>query len=111
MTTTDRRSFLQASLGGLAGLASVPLLTGLEGCQQLPVRPAAEKVAALPSTKLGDRISVVTGAPGNVVALSSSEGIVLVDSGSSGLAAAVRASLAGAHVSTLIDTHYHADQT
>jgi cyclase len=112
MTTTDRRSFLQGSLSGLAGLASVPLLgAGLEGCQQLPTRTAAERTAALPSAKLTDRISIVSGAPGNVVALSSSDGILLVDSGSAALARGVQASLAGASVRTLINTHYHAEQT
>ena len=40
MKATDRRSFLQAGLGGLAGLAAVPLLGGLAGCQQVPARPA-----------------------------------------------------------------------
>ncbi|MGB6452000.1 MAG: MBL fold metallo-hydrolase [Steroidobacteraceae bacterium] len=112
MTTTDRRSFLRGSLSGLAGLASVPLLGGgLEGCQQLPTRPTAERTVALPSEKLTDRISIVSGAPGNVVALSSSDGILLVDSGSAALARSVRASLAGASVRTLINTHYHAEQT
>ena len=111
MTTTDRRSFLQGSLSGLAGLASVPLLGELAGCQSLATRPAAEQAAALPSQKLNDRIMVVSGAPGNVLALSSSEGILLVDSGSAALAPSVRASLGGAKVGTLINTHYHADQT
>jgi cyclase len=112
MTTRDRRSFLQGSLSGLAGLASVPLLGGLEGCQQAPpTRPAAERTAALPSEKLTDRITVISGAPGNVLALSSSDGTLLVDSGSVELARAVQASLAGAKVSTLINTHYHAEQT
>ncbi len=111
MTRSDRRSFLQASLSGLASLASVPLLAGLEGCQQSPTRQANARAAQLPVQKLTDRVSVITGAPGNVVALSSSEGILLVDSGSAELAAGVRASLAGAHVRTLIDTHYHPEQT
>ena len=112
MTTTDRRSFLQASLSGIAGLASVPMLAGLEGCQQVPARqPPTARTTALPREKLTERISVIDGAPGNVVALSSGDGVVLVDSGSSALAQAVQASLAGARVSTLIDTHYHAEQT
>jgi len=112
MTTTNRRSFLQTSLSGLAGLASVPLLGGLEGCQQAPTRPGvAERRAPLPIEKLTDRVSVVSGAPGNVVALSSSDGMVLVDSGSAALAGGVRASLAGLKVATLINTHYHAEQT
>ncbi len=112
MKTTDRRRFLQASLTGIAGLASVPLLGELEGCAPLPSRPAAAvPAAALTSEKLTDRIAVIGGAPGNVVALSSSDGVLLVDSGSAALARSVQASLAGARVRTLINTHYHADQT
>ena len=117
--TSDRRSFLQASLSGLAGLASVPLLGGLAGCQTPSQQstgleaagPTSTRKTALPNQKLTDRVSLITGAPGNVVALSSSDGILLVDSGSSALAGAVRASLAGASVRTLFNTHYHADQT
>src|SRR5690348_14248885 len=105
--TTDRRSFLQTSLTGLAALASVPLLgAGLEGCQQVPSRKNA-----LPTEKLTERVTLITGAPGNVVALSSSDGVLLVDSGSSAFARAVRESLGGARVRTLFNTHYHADQT
>jgi glyoxylase-like metal-dependent hydrolase (beta-lactamase superfamily II) len=113
MTTTDRRRFLQASLSGLAGVASVPLLSELSGCQQLPSHEPTERTtaASLSIEKLTERVTVISGAPGNIVALSSSDGVVLVDSGSSALAKAVRANLAGAGVHTLIDTHYHADQT
>jgi len=115
--TTDRRSFLQTSLTGLAALASVPLLGGLEGCQQLPSREQAAsgsssaRKAALSTEKLSDRVSLITGAPGNVVALSSEDAVVLVDSGSSALAHAVRESLGGARVRTLFNTHHHAEQT
>jgi cyclase len=111
MTTTDRRSFLQSSFSGLAGLASVALLGELSGCNQLPSREATGRKTALTNEKLTERVSVIGGAPGNVVVLSASDGIVLVDSGSSALAKAVRASLAGARVHTLVNTHYHADQT
>jgi len=115
MKTTDRRSFLHASLSGLAGLASMPLLGGLAGCQQLPSRQSTgstnARTTSLSTEKLGDRITLITGAPGNVVALSSSDGIVLVDSGAADSARAVKASLAGAKVRTLFNTHYHADQT
>ena len=107
--TSDRRGFLQASLSGLAGLACVPLLGSLAGCQT-PASTSARKTA-LPTEKLTDRVSLITGAPGNVVALSSTDEILLVDSGSAALAGAVRASLAGASVRTLFNTHYHADQT
>lgn len=113
--TTDRRNFLQTSLNGLVALASVPVLGHLAGCQQIPSRQSpgstAARKTALRSEKLADRITLVTGAPGNVVALSSGDGSVLVDSGSREFARAVRASLGGAQVRTLFNTHYHADQT
>jgi glyoxylase-like metal-dependent hydrolase (beta-lactamase superfamily II) len=63
------------------------------------------------TTKLTDRVSVIAGAPGNVVVLSEGSSTVLVDSGSTALAAAVQKSLAGARVGKLFNTHYHADQT
>jgi cyclase len=115
MKMTDRRNFLQASLSGLAGLAAVPLLGSLAGCQQVPTRDAAAgstgRASALAMTRLSDRITLIDGAPGNVVALSSSDGVLLVDSGSAQLAHAVQTSLGGAHVHTLFNTHYHSDQT
>src|SRR5262245_60668832 len=114
MKTTDRRSFLQTSLGGLAGLASVSLVGGVAGCQQTPSRQApgsmsartGTRTIALSTEKLADRVSLITGAPGNVVALSSSDGVVLVDSGAADSARAIKASLAGAKVRTLFNTHY-----
>ncbi len=128
MKTTDRRSFLQVSLSGLVGLASVPLLGGgLAGCQQLSTRQptgqpsgrttarppgaATARKTALTTEKLADRVTLITGAPGNVIALASDDGVVLVDSGAADSARAVKASLAGAKVRTLFNTHYHADQT
>ncbi|HXR52042.1 MAG TPA: MBL fold metallo-hydrolase [Steroidobacteraceae bacterium] len=107
--TSDRRNFLKSGLGGLAGLTALPLLGSLAGCQQLPTRSGSAK--ALSTAKVSDRISVITDAPGNVIVLSSGDGVVLVDSGSAALAPAVQKSLAGARVSTLFNTHYHADQT
>jgi cyclase len=109
--TSDRRSFLQTSLTGLAALVSVPVLGGLGGCQQLTAGQTSGGKSALPTEKLTERVTLITGAPGNVVALSSSDGVLLVDSGSSAFARAVRESLSGARVRTLFNTHYHADQT
>jgi cyclase len=118
MKMTNRRSFLQTGLGGIAGLASVPLIGGtLVGCAQTPSRETSAAAGSsaqkttLTSTKLTERITVIDGAPGNVIALTSSEGVVLVDTGSTAMASAVRKSLAGAKVRTLFNTHYHADQT
>jgi glyoxylase-like metal-dependent hydrolase (beta-lactamase superfamily II) len=119
MNTTDRRSFLKTSLGGIAGLAAMPLLGSLAGCESVSSRQSGgsaaagtpERTAALPVAKLTDRLSVISEAPGNVVVLSSSDGALLVDSGSAPLAKALRASLAGTNVHTLFNTHYHPDQT
>jgi cyclase len=99
MQSSDRRTFLKTALIGLGGMASAPLLGAQSGR------------AALSTEKVSDRVSVINGAPGNVVVLSDDSGIVLVDSGAANMAAALRKSLAGARVRTLFNTHYHADQT
>jgi cyclase len=103
MKTTDRRGFL-------AGLMSVPLVGGLAACQQFPSQSSARR-PALTAEKLTERVTLVSGAPGNVIALNSSDGVVLVDSGAADSARAIKASLAGAKVRSLFNTHYHADQT
>jgi glyoxylase-like metal-dependent hydrolase (beta-lactamase superfamily II) len=85
----------------------------------MPTREAAGKSTVakvappreLPVTKVTDRISVITDAPGNVLVLNAGDGVLLVDAGSVELAPAVQKSLAGASVRTLFNTHYHADQT
>jgi len=107
MKMTNRRSVLKAGLGGFAGFASVPLLGGLAGCQT--TASSGQKIA-LTSEKLTERVTVIAGAPGNVIALSSTDGVLLVDSGSAAAARAVQKTL-GAKVRTLFNTHYHADQT
>lgn len=108
----DRRSVLQAGLG----LASLPVIGGLAGCAQTPgVQAAAgEAVAAqlnVGTRQLTDRVTVITGAPGNLVAVAAGDGLVLVDSGATGAFRAVQQSLGGQRVHTLFNTHYHADQT
>src|SRR5579862_5700221 len=111
MSAIDRRRFLQGSVSGLAGLGCMPPLAGVVGCQALPSHEPAARTSALPTAQLSERVRVVSDAPGNVVALSSSDGIVLVDSGSSKLCKAVRASVGGASVHALFNTHYHVEQT
>ncbi|HTQ99484.1 MAG TPA: MBL fold metallo-hydrolase [Candidatus Acidoferrum sp.] len=93
----DRRSILKAGLGGFAVVAAAPLF-------------AAQAPARLTSKTLAGKIAVIDGAPGNVIALNASDGILLVDSGAANMAAAVKAALGG-KVKTLFNTHYHADQT
>ncbi len=104
----DRREFLTR----LAGIAALPVLSGLAGCQQPAARSTSvQPRSALSTAKLTERVSVVSGAPGNLVVLSANDGLVLVDSGSAALAKSVRATLGSAPVRTLINTHYHAEQT
>ena len=108
--TIDRRRFL-------AGLAVAPLAGSLVGCAQSPSRSStdggsrAASAAALNTQKLTDRVTLITNAPGNVLALDTGDGVLLVDSGSAQLAGTVRKSLGGGRVRTLFNTHYHADQT
>jgi len=117
--TSDRRKFIKTGLGGLAGLTSLPLVGSLAGCQQLSALDSAGQTAKtrvsgpkqLPIAKVTDRISVMSAAPGNVVVLTTGDGVMLVDAGSVELAPSVQKSLAGASVRTLFNTHYHADQT
>jgi glyoxylase-like metal-dependent hydrolase (beta-lactamase superfamily II) len=113
---SERREFLKASLKGAAGLASMPMLGGLTGCQTAPAReagsvPSHARAAAPATAKITERVSVISNTPGNVTVLDTGEGLLLVDSGSIQLAPAVQKSLGGAKVRTLFNTHYHADQT
>jgi glyoxylase-like metal-dependent hydrolase (beta-lactamase superfamily II) len=99
MNRTDRRRILKAGLG----LACAPMLGGLAACS----KPAAK----LALEALGERIGLINSAPGNVLVLQGADGVLLVDSGSAELARSVQATLEGARVRTLINTHYHPDQS
>jgi cyclase len=101
MKMIDRRKVLQTGLRAVAAAASLPLLSSLSGCSQ----------QRLPIATLSDRVRLLSDAPGNVLALTTPEGILLVDSGAAELAAAVQATLEDSQVHTLFNTHHHADQT
>lgn len=79
------------------------MLGGLAACS----KPAAK----LALEALGERIGLINSAPGNVLVLQGADGVLLVDSGSAELARSVQATLEGARVRTLINTHYHPDQS
>jgi cyclase len=100
----DRRTVLKGTLSGLAGLAL--------GRAAIAAPAATEPVA---TTAVTDRISVISGAGGNVVVLADRSGALLVDGGSKAGSGALRAALAklpgGARVQTLVDTHWHPEQT
>src|SRR5262245_25547955 len=87
-----RRAFLQA-LAGTAALA-LPRLVAAQG-------PSA--------TKLGERVTFITGAGNNVIALAGDNGSLLVDAGDAAHAPDL-IKLTG-KVSTVINTHYHLEST
>ena len=86
---TDRRQFLKGAAGAFAFFASSRILTA-----QTP-----------------GKISIADAGGTNLVALSASNGIVLVDSGAPQARDLVMAALKGAKVQSLFNTHYHFDQT
>ena len=96
----------RAVLGGVAAAVGA-------GC--LPRMSRAAEGAGLASTKLNDRLLLVSGLGGNLVALRGDDGLLLVDSGAPGRTEPLVAELAkfarGAKVRTVFNTHWHADQT
>jgi cyclase len=99
----DRRSFLKAAVAGAAGVSfSLRALA----------RSEPEPIVAVP---LSDNIVQITGAGGNVVAVTGPDGVLLIDSGleerSKDLLKAVGKLPGGEHIHTLINTHWHWDHT
>jgi glyoxylase-like metal-dependent hydrolase (beta-lactamase superfamily II) len=81
----NRRDLLKGSVAGALGLWAAPRIFA--------------------QSRLTDKIAVLDGGGANVVALSTDEGLVLVDSG------APKTFTASGKVLTLFNTHYHTDQT
>jgi glyoxylase-like metal-dependent hydrolase (beta-lactamase superfamily II) len=96
----DRRELLKSALVGTIAFGVPSLLRGQ---------------AAGGANKLTDKIAVVDGGGSNVVAFSTGDGLVLVDSGvpkfGDKLVAALKGVAANSKVNTLFNTHYHLDQT
>jgi cyclase len=97
----DRRQVLKGAVAGaLTMWASPRILTGQQ---------------AAGSVRLTDKLAVVDGGGSNVLAFSTGEGLVLVDSGAPKSGDQVMAGLknvaAASKVQTLFNTHYHTDQT
>jgi glyoxylase-like metal-dependent hydrolase (beta-lactamase superfamily II) len=95
----NRRDLLKAGLG----LAAAAL-------------PASALAAPRPATTvLSDKLLLVSGLGGNVLALKGPEGLLLIDSGApratSRLQAELKRFARGARVHTIINTHWDADQT
>jgi cyclase len=98
----DRRAVLHGALGACLGLTCAPLAR----------RAAAAD--AIQTTRVTDKLALLSGAGGNVLALSAADGLVVVDSGAAASSARLVAALAalpnGAHVHTLFNTHWHLEQ-
>jgi glyoxylase-like metal-dependent hydrolase (beta-lactamase superfamily II) len=91
---------LKGAIGGLAVLCSPRF---------------ARAAQANDVRKLTDKVSVVDGGGTNVVALSTGDGLLLVDSGvpkyGDKLVASLKSVASDSRVRTLFNTHYHLDQT
>jgi glyoxylase-like metal-dependent hydrolase (beta-lactamase superfamily II) len=109
---TTRREILRGAAVGAAGAALAPLAFFA------PVPPftrAARAAGAPIVTPVTERIALVTGAGGNVLALDAgAAGQVVVDSGAAGASAALlealRALPGGERVHALFNTHWHLEQ-
>jgi len=97
-----RRAVLHGALGACAGFALAPLARRALAADAIQVTRATEKLA------------VLSGAGGNVLALSTADGLVVVDSGAAASGAPLLAALGalpnGGRVRTLFNTHWHAEQ-
>jgi cyclase len=102
-----RRRFLKATLGS----AAAATLT-----QFVPLAALArDSKTDLTTTKLNDKLFVISGAGANVVVMRSPEGVLLVDGGvesrSSELVKLALKETGAKKVHTLINTHWHPEQT
>jgi cyclase len=99
--SASRRTVLRGIAGGLAGL-SLPL--GNVGFAA---------VGGITSTPVTPELTMLSGAGGNILVLSTDAGQVLVDSGAASASDAVLAAaseLPGGKVAALVNTHWHLDQ-
>jgi glyoxylase-like metal-dependent hydrolase (beta-lactamase superfamily II) len=102
----DRRSFLTRVMPA----ASIAMATRIS----IAAAPVSAE-AGLVLTPLGENLTLISGAGGNVTLLKSPEGVLMVDGGarehSARLLKAVRDIAGTDRVHTLFNTHWHADQT
>ncbi len=99
----DRRKLLKGAMSGVIAVWASPLARGQQAAAANGVR------------RLTNKIAVVDGGGSNVVALSTGDGLLLVDSGvpkyGEKLVATLKDVAANSKVHTLFNTHYHLDQT
>jgi cyclase len=104
----NRRIALKGALGGLAAASLAPLaFAGSDKKKASKAKPVISQVT--------DRIFLIGGVGGNVTALSTDDGLLLVDTGGLGYTRALQGQLRalpnGKKVHTVFNTHWHRDQT
>jgi glyoxylase-like metal-dependent hydrolase (beta-lactamase superfamily II) len=89
------------------------LLTGFGGLLAGLTLPRALSAQEAGPVAVNGRVSLITAGRTNVVALTSPDGLVLVDSGAPDLGAQLTAALQplGGRVNTIFNTHFHTDHT
>ncbi len=112
MSLLTRRDLLLSTGVALAATGLAPSLFAAAS-RTASLRPA--------TTMLSDRLALITGVGGNVLALQGDEGMLLIDSGESRQSRALQAQLkklakssaaaSRGQVRTVINTHWHADHT
>jgi glyoxylase-like metal-dependent hydrolase (beta-lactamase superfamily II) len=102
----QRRQFL-TQFGAAASLLAVARFAQAAAAHGAP--------SMLTTTPLGEKLTLVSGAGGNVVVFHSPEGVLLVDGGAAAHSAAllqtVRQLTGSDRIHTLVNTHWHWDQT
>jgi cyclase len=98
----NRRELLCAGVGAAAGMSVMG-------------QALAAGSAKISTTALSDRLLLISGAGGNVVALRGDEGLLLIDSGAPGATGKLQSALGKfaprVKVSAVINTHWHAEHT
>src|SRR4051794_30401244 len=106
----DRRQLVIGIAGGVLGGFAAPRRVAAQQALSAVALPKAEGVV-----RLNDRLSLLTSGGTNVLALSTPDGLVVVDSGapesSDRLMESLRQLSVSGRVSTLFNTHYHAQNT
>src|SRR5262245_65550961 len=97
----DRRQLLKSGLGGLTGLLAMPRF--------------AISLQSSAITRLNERLSLITDVGTNILALSTNDGLVLVDSGAPQLSEQSMKHLSeltgSKHIQTVFNTHFHLENT
>lgn len=103
----NRRTALKGALGGFAAASLSPLAFAAADKKAPKAKPVTAPVAG--------NIFLISGVGGNVTALSTDEGLLLVDAGAREYSKALQGQLKalpnGKKVHTVINTHWHRDQT